>query len=331
MTASHVQIALRAWAVKDETSRTGSANRSAPPKWPDTVLVFDTETTVDETQRLMFGWYRLCAWTPNADLECVEEGIFQGDDLTQRDPRGYAVLRQYVTTHQQDTAGLRQRPLTLRTRRDFVERIFYNEAYKTHSMIVGFNLPFDLSRIAVRAANARRRGGSGFSFTLFERWDRDVGRYIENEFRPRLVIMSIDSKRALIRFTTGKADPDDMIPEGSTDGRPVKGHRHPGRFLDLKTLVFALTDRPHTLESACKSLNATELKSYTGKHGVITPEYVDYARQDVKATQALLVAARREFDRHPIDLLPDRALSPAALPKAYLRQLGITPILEREL
>jgi hypothetical protein len=330
MTATHLQIAVRAWATTNQPRRRASQNTS--PKWPDTVLLLDCETTTDETQRLTFGFYRLCAWTDTYDLTCAEEGIFSGDDLAHLDAPGLAVLRQYAATHQQDTHGAPPKPLTVRTRREFVEGVFYSEAYSTRSMVVGFNLPFDLSRLAVRWGNARGRNAGGISLTLFERWDAVAGKYIENKYRPRLVIVSLDSKRALIRFTrTGKIDPDDMIPEGSADNVPVIGYRFRGRFLDLKTLIFALTDKAHSLRSACKSLNAATLKGDAGAHGVITPQYIDYARQDVAATQALLVAARREFDRHDdIDLLPDQAYSPAALPKAYLRAMGITPLLERD-
>jgi hypothetical protein len=198
-------------------------------------------------------------------------------------------------------------------------------------MVVGFNLPFDLSRLAVRVSAGRGRNAGGFSFTLFERPEPASGELIEAKFRPRVVIQSQDAKRAFIRFTrTAKADPDDTIPEGSTDGLPLKSYRFEGRFLDLKTLAFALTDRAHSLRSACEAFGAEIGKGETDQHGVITPDYLDYARRDVKATQSLLVKLRQEFDRHPVDLLPDRAYSPAALAKAYLRAMGITSLLERE-
>jgi len=39
-------------------------------------------------------------------------------------------------------------------------------------------------------------------------------------------------------FTGRKgADPIDQIPEGSRDGKPQKGYRFRGHFLDIKTLV----------------------------------------------------------------------------------------------
>jgi hypothetical protein len=34
---------------------------------------------------------------------------------------------------------------------------------------------------------------------------------------------------------------------------------------------------------------------------------------------------RADFSRHPIDLLPERAYSPASIAKAYFMAMGITP------
>ena len=42
--------------------------------------------------------------------------------------------------------------ICLRTRAEFVDEIFYRSAYAVGAQIVGFNLPFDLSRLAIRHA-----------------------------------------------------------------------------------------------------------------------------------------------------------------------------------
>jgi hypothetical protein len=63
--------------------------------------------------------------------------------------------------------------------------------------------------------------------------------------------------------------------------------------------------------------------------GSFTNDYIDYNRQDVLATQGLLNALKNEFDRHPIDLYPTAAYSPASISKAYLQALGLTPPLSR--
>lgn len=47
------------------------------------------------------------------------------------------------------------------------------------------------------------------------------------------------------------------------------------------------------------------------------------------ATRALLEATRTAFERYPIELDPCKALSPAAIAKACLRSMGVTPPMPR--
>ena len=65
-------------------------------------------------------------------------------------------------------------------------------------------------------------------------------------------------------------------------------------------------------------------------HGVITNEYIDYNRRDVLATAELAAKLLAEYDKHPIDLQPTKAFSPASIGKSYLEAMGIQPILDRQ-
>jgi hypothetical protein len=292
-------------------------------KWslPKRVLILDCETTTDTGQQLMFGSYRYCSFAPDTlRLELIEEGLFHDDRLEQRDPNGYAALVAYANEH-----GMR-----LMSRRVFVDRVFWRCAYHARAWVVGFNLPFDLSRLAVAFGEARGRYRGGHSLVL---WDYEApdGSLRENRYRPRILIKSIDSKRAFIGFGSRRdPDVDDLIPDDSLDGNPDESFRFRGHFLDLRTLAFALTNRSHSLASACATFRVLQGKQEVEEHGHITPEYVDYNRQDVRATGALfekLIAAHR---RHPIALPPTKAYSPASIAKAYLRAMGIVPPLERQ-
>jgi hypothetical protein len=132
--------------------------KAKPWRRPEAVLVFDTESRIDETQALTFGSYRYFQ-----EGACLEEGLFYADDLPD-DER--AILQRYVSTRKADTAAGVAQKIRLLTRSDFVER-FYKDVYKGRYLLVGFNLPFDLSRIAYDATIAR--GGKfsgGFSFAL---------------------------------------------------------------------------------------------------------------------------------------------------------------------
>ena len=44
-----------------------------------------------------------------------------------------------------------------------------------------------------------------------------------------------------------------------------------GHFLDLRTLAFVLTDRGHSLDSACKAFGVEQRKITVERHGVVTP------------------------------------------------------------
>ncbi|MGB3306362.1 MAG: hypothetical protein WBA63_09285 [Thermomicrobiales bacterium] len=309
-------IAVRAYTPPTTPRR---ASRAHPWTMPGTVLVFDTETTTDPTQRLLFG-----VWRVYHENTLIDEGLFHGDDLGIEDR---VKLRAYARTHRADTE--RREPLRLLSRREFLTDVFWPVAYKQRGLVVGFNLPFDLARIAVGSGTARGAFfGGGFSLVLWEYLKN--GAWQENRYRPRLTVKSIDSKRSLLGLTRRRApDAEDLIPEHATDGKADPGYVFPGHFLDLRALAFALTNASHSLASACAAFGVTHGKAVAEEHGVITDSYLDYARRDVLATSELLEKLLAEHARHPIALSPTKAYSPASIGKAYLKTMGIVPPLER--
>jgi len=302
-------VALRVYAVPDDDEKGDrkASPRRRPTKWkePQRTLVIDTETTTDPFQQLNFGVWRYYVDRRNGlpGRFCVQEGIFYADDLPERDPEGYAVLQAYAESHDADVAPGRDTSLRLLSRSEFVEKVLWRYAYRNRATVVGFNLSFDLSRLAIASAPARSRFAGGISLKLFH----------TERYRPRIAYKTIDSKRTLIGFTT---------PYGVEEG--FRGH-----FLDLRTLTFSLTDRGYTLESACSAFGVPYSKRLV-THGVVTDKYVTYCREDVGATSRLLTAAIAEYRRHPIDLQETKAFSPASIGKSYLRSMGIRPILERQ-
>lgn len=276
------------------------------------MLVFDTETRIDATQSLTFGSYRFIVRG-----QSLEEGLFYADDLQEAERE---VLQQYEATHAQ---------LELISRSEFLEK-FYKAVYKGRCLLVGFNLPFDLSRIAFDFADARGRFAGGFSLGMWSYVDK-MGKEHLDKFRPCIGIKHIDSKRALKGFTARKRpDKVDLIPEGAVNGEPEKGYKFRGHFLDLRTLAFALTDRGYSLESGCEAFGVEHGKQLATTHGAVTEEYIDYNRRDVLGTWELANKLLEEYAKHPITLQPTKAYSPASVGKAYLRSMGVTPILERQ-
>ena len=315
-----LQLAVRVYPQPQREGR----ERKKLRHWrrPPRMLVFDTETRTDTAQALTFGSYRYFE-----DRICLEEGLFFGDDLPRAD---CATLEAYVATHAAATdlrRGVAQ--LQLLDRRQFLEKL-YTAGFDGQGLIVGFNLPFDFSRLAVRFGKTRdKRFAGGFSLVLWD-YAKD-GRRIENKYRPRIAIKHIDSKRALKGFTSARdPDPVDLIPLGSEIGEGDKGAPFRGHFLDLRTLAFVLTDRGHTLESACKAFGVEQSKGTVDRPGVVTSDYIDYNRRDVAATAGLAFKLLDEYDRFDVDLQETQAYSPASLGKAHLRQMRVAPILDRQ-
>jgi hypothetical protein len=320
MTPDPLKLAIRVYPEPPSDDR----KRKKLRFWrrPHQMFVFDAECKIDTAQALTFGSYRY--FEHNV---CLEEGLFFGDDLPRADR---AKLEAYVKTHAAATDWRRGVPeLRLLSRREFLEKL-YDAGFDGRGLIVGFNLPFDLSRVAVDFGDAKdKRFAGGFSLALWD-WDDGTGKRRINKYRPRIAIKHIDSKRALKGFT-GARDPDpvDLIPEGSETGEP-EDEKFRGHFLDLRTLAFVLTDRGHSLASACKAFGVERGKLAVEQHGVITPEYIDYNRRDVEATAALASKLLEEYDRFDVELQETQAFSPASLGKAHLRKMGIAPVLERQ-
>jgi hypothetical protein len=318
---THLRIAVRVYP-EPHPRRVLRRKRLAHWRRPHQLFAFDAETRTDVTQALTIASYRYYEYGV-----CLEEGLFFGDDLAEAD---CATLEAYAATHAADTDRRRGVPeLKLLSRRQFLEKL-YAVMYATRGLVVGVNLNFDISRVAIDYGTARGgRFSGGFSLALWEYQDK-TGVWHINKHRPRITIKHIDSKRAL-KGLTGTLNPDevDLIPEGSPTGVPDPSQRFRGNLLDLRTLAFVLTDRGHSLDSACSAFGVKPRKLTVERHGVVTPEYIDYNRRDVEATAELAYKLLEEYDRFDVDLQETQAYSPASLGKAHLRKMGVTPILER--
>jgi len=301
-------IFVRAHTVASEKKQKKYKKGAEEPKWPDRVLVFDTETTIDTQQDLTFGAFTLGRLV-GGKYFCSEEGLFHADNLDSPDRK---VFEAYVAEKLADIE-VKSFPPKLRlkvySRSEFMEKVFW-KAIKDGAMIVGFNLPFDLSRIAVDWRTGRN---GSWSLILSLRRSRKTGEMEPNPHRPHLRIRSKDSQSAFISLT-----------------RPQNPEEWPenARFLDLHTLAFALFAEAMGLDNLCKKL---KLPGKIGHEptGKVTASEIAYCRGDVRATTSALNALKNEFDQHPLDLLPDRAYSPASIAKAYQDAMGIIPPKEK--
>jgi hypothetical protein len=356
MNPDFLEVAVRGW-TNDRDEHKKSSTECPPP--PDQLLVFDTETTTNIPQRLHFGCAKLVriSWKANGDntYTCLSheidgEVIFHADDLADFDPDGYAILASYCQANE----------LSLISQCDFSDkwiRYFCETRPDAKGKVIakaaltGFNLPFDLSRIAYSYMNGRGKNKKAFTLNVHPPYRCTEGcakehthvfncnadcqkghkKHITSDwpshkFRPRIRITHLDSKKALISWTSCKTD----------EFRTSKGERRPrtasesGRFLDVKQLIWGMTNKSHTLRSAGEAFGLPPelLKGETDNYE-ITPEFIAYNRQDTTTTAKLAVAALTEYHTHPIRLQAVKVFSPASIAKAYLREMGITPMMDR--
>ncbi len=288
-----VELAIRCYTEPVEGGgRTYSKNYVNPDF--HRVLVFDCETTVDQFQNLTFG---TCQIYERDKL--VFQVLFYNENINEKQ---IAIIREFANTNN----------IIIIKVREFVDLVFLPEVYDNRTLCVGFNLPFDLSRLAISFGIARGKNEGGFSFKL-----TDDPRY------PRLVVKHLDSTKAFIQFTNGFSRVD-----GNSRGR--KGsNRFRGHFLDLRTLSFALTNEKHSLDSACRYFGAEVGKTETDDHGKVTKEYLEYNINDVNATYSLFKKTIEEFEKYHLDISPTKIYSPASIGKSYFRNMGLRPFLEK--
>lgn len=288
--------------ILDEKPEEKRGSRKPRPL-PKYVLVLDTETTTDAFQSLNFGAYQFCEADSHGQYVCLEEGLLYADEL---DAAQLEVLREYV--RKEKIGDKKRRGLRLYDRSTFVEKVMYT-AIQADAAIVAFNLPFDLSRLAVEYRVARGAGGRGWSFVVFRYKHPKSKTLLPNTYRPRVQLRPKDSKAAFIRLAGGDME------------QPYRL----GRFLDLKTLVWALRNKSLSLESACREFKVPGKLDHAPT-GCVTKEEIDYCRQDVRATVGLLNALFVEFRGYPVgDLPPEKAYSAASIAKAFLGTTGVIP------
>lgn len=285
-------------ASQDDSKRKGGkSGRKVPPVPPiDLYLVFDTETTSDAAMRCRFGCYRLYA-----DGRLIEERLFY--DPREAFPGDTEALLAYAAAR-----GMAP-PITLAAFRTLFRKVF-----DAGGQIVGFNLPFDLARIAIGSAPAKA-----------PKWNRKMQgahslKLWESPYAPRLQIKHINPRLALI----GLSSPN----PGKSRSSRGRGDRIPadrGTFIDVRTLASAILSGGYSLEGLTEALETPTRKVGIEEHGrPLTFDYIDYARKDVAATWECFCALRERYAAFGLDTPLHSIKSEAGLGKALLSQMGIT-------
>ncbi len=285
MNLEPTEIALRAY-LPPNTERKEPWTSALQTEYP--VVVLDTETTEDEYQNLRFGTCGI--WVSGYEHRFI---LFHARNLPARD---IETLERYARTQTHVHIRVEVMPVDR-----FIETIFLPWLTHNRALCVGFNLAFDLARLAVKYGYGRGRWKNGFTLWL-----------TRNETYPRIRIRALDSVRSFFAV------------EPTRFSGKVRA-----RFLDLRALGFALTDQKLTLKQACDLFDTQHKKSEAEKHGKITEAYIAYNMSDTLATHDLYCKMLERLKEFKLDLAPDKAFSPASLGKAYLNTMGIRPFLEK--
>lgn len=280
------KIAVRGYTIKvKSTSISPFFNPREDPLRHDRILVFDTETTTDQCHNFKIGYFQIYQ-----DGYIQHDGLFY--DISMLTDNEIKVCEVYTSKNN----------IPLYTLDEFIDEVFYTEIFYLKTLCVGFNLPFDISRISKNVGDSRGSNKGGFTLTLSE-----------NRFNPPIIVKKMGDAYTF-KFTSTK------INKGKD--------RFSGYFLDAQTLGEALLKAEHlSLEKAGQMLN-TRIKKMKGiEHGKVTERYLDYLIQDVETTYQVYEKLIDELDLYQINIPPTRIFSSASLGKHALRQLGIQSFL----
>ena len=282
------KVAVRGYTQRLEKPKAKRSFSYAPLRH-NRVLVFDTETTIDQYQNFKIGYFQI-----------YQDGVIQHDGLfydpSTLNEREIKILESHSRKHN----------ISLYSLNEFIDNVFYPEVFELKTLCNGYNLAFDLSRIAKRAGDSRGRNRGGFTLTLSD-----------DPFNPPIIIRKLGYSNSF-KFTTTKQN---------------KGESYfPGNFLDTQRLAEVLLQSNHiSLEKAGEKLNTPVQKMKGiehGEHGKVTEKYIDYLIKDVETTQAVYEKLVKELDVYQIHIPITKIFSSASIGKHALSQLGVKSFLE---
>lgn len=280
--------------VRDEKPRRYD-EKKRPKKWANFALVLDCETTTDMRQDLTFLWWRFCE-LKNEMYVCQQEGLVYADTL---DKELITLIHDYARGERADVEEGCPNDIGVKSRTEFVDGEFW-DALRAGAAIVCFNLPFDLSRLAVAYREAKIKS-TGWSMTPW------LYQGQPDQLKPWIRIKPKDSRSAFVYLVGG-------IPENRVAYR--------GRFLDLSVLGWALRNQHMTLNGFLTSFGLKGKMEHEPT-GRVTREELKYGQRDVERTVALLNAMKREYDGFPVELRPEQAMSAASITKAFLDKMDV--------
>jgi hypothetical protein len=288
--SDHLPISLRAYAKPAEARKPRRGIDAS-----DWSLVFDCETRTDAGQALRFGAFQL-----RKGNELKWAGLFY-------DPAGVS-LPELATLR----AFAKRSGLLALTRDEFVDEWIFLRAYNLRARIIGFNLPFDISRLAIDHGVARGAMYGGFTFTLSR-----------HKIWPHIRVKHLSRRCSLIDFAAPYRQRDSR-------GQRKRGAQTPvrrGYFVDVNTLATSLLSQKFSLGALSKFLRVPNPKlDFDDFDGPVSDAMLGYAVRDVQTTWECYASLLERLTGLDLpDLRPEEIYSEASIGKGYLRAMGIAP------
>ena len=296
-----IQPILRGWTEsnKPRQAKTPSVRKPYQPR-DEPFLAFDTETTIDAIQRLRFGCFIFGVCSKEGSVTVYKKGVFLADDPVPGDETAAETIKEYCK------AG----GIAFMTAREFKERYLWKYGCKNHATTIGFNLPFDISRLAVRAVESRKKDDA-FSFRMFSDAKGD-----EYKIRPSIIVKKLGAKKQSITWGTYK----------DVGSKANEKQWSSGAFIDVHQAVAAHNGGASFSLEKCAELYGTEhRKSRADYAGPITPEYLGYCLNDVMVTVEVYEAVLRQHLSRNTGKPLAQIYSTASLSKALMDELGVIP------
>lgn len=286
----HLPIALRSYAVAPKARKFKQGIGAS-----DWTLTFDCETRTDAGQALRFGVFQL----RKGDAVKFAGLFYDPQELSAAEVE---TLKAYAKRHK----------LMALTRHEFVDEWLFLRAYQLRARIVGFNLPFDISRLAIDHGIARGAMYGGFTFAMSRQ-----------KFWPHLRVKHLSRRAAIIDFAAIYRPRDSR----GERNRGIKTPVRRGYFVDVSTLAHALLSRGFTLSTLSESLQVPNPKlDFDEFDGPVSDAMLRYAVRDVQTTWECYAALMAKLEALELpDLQPEQIFSEASLGKGYLRAMGIAP------
>jgi hypothetical protein len=288
-----------------------------PDAWPwfGPMLLFDCETTAGIGQELRFGMFQERGvnyrelvenlrfnGTPSREyMDAMRsEGLFYNPKICS--DAEIEVMQTYCEQHN----------IRFLTLKDFIYKVFYKTYYYKRwddgepapslpMLVIGHNLPFDLGAISFGAGPSR---GEEFYGGLTVKLAED---------RPNIAIRKLGFGKHMYQAHQGRNE------------------RRNHQCLDTIQLGRSLLGPgKNSMRGLLKKLKITDIKKGDADYeGPITPEFIDYARTDVRATWRIFQELRALYVKHGRSRPMDRIYSEASHGKAYLEDFGITPFMKQ--